>query len=333
MKFLKALLLIVVILAGVWVVLCLLGPSELNTKRSMVMSASPGVVYSEVTDFNNWQAWSPWHAMDTTMVTTVSDQSSGKGAVMEWTSQNSGDGKQTITDTQTNKMIATVLTFSTMPGEHRSDWFFEAEGEGTKVTWTMESAEVPFLVRGLLLLAGGTKPLEEQYDQGLTELKAIVEARPSFEPEFSETPGFWYIGMEADSVTAEMLSNGKLHEEAYIKIQSFMAEQDLVQAGMPITVSRKFDRGLMNLTFGLPVADSVAVGDGLIIDRVPAGRIAFAVHKGPYENVDQTWNKFDPYFEANPQTFRYYPFEQYLNDPAEVRDSTEYLTRVVFPVN
>ncbi len=333
MKFLKALLLIILILAGIWVTLCLIGPSQLNVSRSTFMETTPAAVYEEVANFNKWPAWSPWANQDTTMVTSISGSPFGKGAVMEWVSDEMGEGRQEITAAIPNKVITCMLTFSNMPGDHKAEWFFDAEGEDTKVTWTMESAEVPFLIRGLLLISGGAKPLADQYDQGLADLKRVVEAKPLFKPQFTDAPGFWYIGIEADSVTAAMLANGSMHERAYLAIQEFLQDRDLIQSGMPLTFTRRFEEGVMDLTFALPVADSVGVTDNFVIDRVPAGRVASAIHKGAYDMVDETWNKFDPYFEAYPQSFRYYPYEQYVNDPADVQDSTDYLTRIVFPVD
>lgn len=332
MKFLKTLVLILLIIMGVWAILCALGPKTMSTERSMVMNASPSTIYNTVADFKTWSQWSPWEGQDSTMVTTYEGADSGEGAVMKWTSQSMGGGRQEIVKAVSGELIETKLNFDNFPGENKANWHFEEVEEGTKVTWTMDGAELGFFTRGFILLFDGVGALEKSYDDGLAALKEIVESKPAWEPEHGEMDGLWYIGVMHDGVTEADLKGGNMHAEAYGQIGGLMAQLEVQPAGMPITVSRAYLDGVMDLTFAMPVADSVAVPEGFIIEHIPAGPYLSAIHKGPYETVGTTWDKFDPYLAENQVEYRYYPYEQYVNDPADVKDSTEYLTRIVYPV-
>ncbi len=175
MKFLKVLLLIVVIAAGVWVVMCLMGPKSFETSRSVEIDAPAEIIFPIVSDFSAWNEWSPWAKRDSTMKNTISSPSQGVGATMAWVSDNSGNGSMRIVDVQHNKRLSTALLFEGYDNESTSDFILEGNGEKTKLSWTMDSDEIPFLFRGFMLLAGGVDSINQDYDDGLASIKEIAE--------------------------------------------------------------------------------------------------------------------------------------------------------------
>lgn len=190
MKFLKVILLLAILLVGVWVVLCFVGPSAIRTERSTVINAQPEVVFDLVNDLQVWEAWSPWQGKDSTMVTTLTNPSVGMGATMSWTSQAMGNGTMQITQSQPYAFIATTLVFSDFDGESYANFAFTKEGEATRVSWTMDGSEVPFLFRGFLALMDPIEAINKDYDEGLASLKTLAESQPPVvveEPILEET--------------------------------------------------------------------------------------------------------------------------------------------------
>lgn len=175
MKFLKVLLLIVVIVAGVWVVMCLMGPKSFETSRSVEIDAPAEVIFPIVSDFTAWDEWSPWAKKDSTMKNTISSPSQGVGATMSWVSDNSGNGSMRIIEVQSNQRLSTALLFEGYDNESTSDFILEGSGEKTKLSWTMDSDEIPFMFRGFMLLAGGVESINQDYDEGLASIKEIAE--------------------------------------------------------------------------------------------------------------------------------------------------------------
>lgn len=332
MKFLKALLLIVTIMVGIWVVLCAVGPTNMNTIRTTTIDAPASMVYAEVVDFKNWEAWSPWEGQDTTMVTTYEGADKGEGAIMKWTSQQMGGGMQTLTEAVENESIKTTLTFTDWEGESKADWTFNETDGKTEVSWSMESSEFPFMARGIMLLMGGNASLEEDYDKGLAALKEVVESKPMWAPMSEMVEDMWYLGIERDNLTMADLQDGQAHGPAYQALSVFMAENEIASAGMPICLSRRYSEESMDLTFAIPIADSLAAGEGMMVGKIPAGKLMYDIHYGPYDGIAETWNKFEPWFEQNPMQVRYYPYEQYVNDPMTVSDPSEIQTKIAYPV-
>jgi hypothetical protein len=178
MKFVKVILLLAVLLVGVWIVLCFVGPAAIRTERSVQINAQPEVVFGLVNDLQVWEAWSPWQGKDSTMVTTLTNPSVGMGATMSWTSKAMGNGSMQITQSQPFAFIATTLVFSDFDGESYANFTFKKEGEGTEVSWNMDGSEIPFLVRGFLALMDPISEINKDYDEGLAALKILAESQP-----------------------------------------------------------------------------------------------------------------------------------------------------------
>lgn len=195
MKFVKVILLLAVLLVGVWIVLCFVGPAAIRTERSVQINAQPEVVFGLVNDLQVWEAWSPWQGKDSTMVTTLTNPSVGMGATMSWTSKAMGNGSMQITQSQPFAFIATTLVFSDFDGESYANFTFKKEGEGTEVSWNMDGSEIPFLFRGFLALMDPISAINKDYDEGLASLKTLAESQP---PLVIEEPILEEIGETSD---------------------------------------------------------------------------------------------------------------------------------------
>jgi hypothetical protein len=67
MKALKIILITVLILVGAFIILNAFLPAKYEVERSVNINAPKEIVFEQVVDFKNWEQWSPWLAMDSTM--------------------------------------------------------------------------------------------------------------------------------------------------------------------------------------------------------------------------------------------------------------------------
>jgi len=126
--------------------------------------------------------------------------------------------------------------------------------------------------------------------------------------------------------------NGAMHEMAFQQIGAVLAESATAMAGAPICIIHSYTEGAMDLEFAMPVADSIAVPEGLIMGMIPGGKVIQKTHLGPYETTDITWEAISTYIEENKADVRYSPYEIYTNDPTTVEpEAIE--TLIVYPVN
>src|SRR6266478_5063331 len=96
-KILIALAVIVV----VFVVIVALQPADFRVTRSATIPAPPAVVFAQVNDLHNWQAWSPWAKLDPAAKNTFEGPSAGTGAIFKWSGNSDvGEGSMTLTESR-----------------------------------------------------------------------------------------------------------------------------------------------------------------------------------------------------------------------------------------
>lgn len=162
-------------------------PSQVHVERQAIINASPDKVFAEVSDFNNWNAWSPWANIDPDTTLTITGK--GIGQTMTWASDNPevGSGTQQITQLDAPRLITNHLDFGDM-GVSDTAFALEPVGESagesaggaTKVTWSLDTdmrKSVPLLNQPMSTYFGFfmDSMIGEKYEQGLANLKTVVE--------------------------------------------------------------------------------------------------------------------------------------------------------------
>lgn len=173
MKILKILVITLVVLIAAVALIGFLLPKQYTVTRSQVIAAPAEVVFEQVNDLKKNEAWSPWK--DPTMKITYTEVTVGQGAKSSWTSDDMGNGSQSITSSTPSSAIHTHLDFGEM-GTAEVQWTFAAEGEGTKVTQEMtgEMGANPMKrYFGLMM----DKMIGPMFEQGLASLKTVSETR------------------------------------------------------------------------------------------------------------------------------------------------------------
>lgn len=95
--FLKILLVVSVAIIGI-LVFAATKPNTFRIQRSITINAPPERVFALIDDFHQWPRWAPQDREDATMRRSYGLQSSGVGAVSQWTSNGSaGAGEMAIT--------------------------------------------------------------------------------------------------------------------------------------------------------------------------------------------------------------------------------------------
>ncbi len=175
MKIVKFLVMGFVVVIAVYVVMCILGPKSFQTEKSIVVNASPQTVFALTSDFNKWSKWSPWQQKDAQMKNMISGNPGEIGHKMIWESESQGSGEQEIVEVKLDEMIKTKLSFKDWDEVSYASFFITPQGESTKVSWTMEGSEIPFMMRGMMVAFNAMGTLEEDYEQGLSSIKKLSE--------------------------------------------------------------------------------------------------------------------------------------------------------------
>ncbi len=181
---LKKILLSVLAIAAVLVIGLLIAaamqPDQFHIERSAAMAATPDAVFAQVNDFHKWDAWSPWLKIDPNAKSTFEGPSSGEGAIFRWAgNEEVGEGSMTILGSKPHESIHIQLEFK-KPFEDvaATDFTFQPVGDKTEVTWSMDGKN-NFMSKVICLFLNMDEMIGSKYEEGLANLKAIVESPPA----------------------------------------------------------------------------------------------------------------------------------------------------------
>ena len=185
MKWLKRILLGVLVLILLVIAISFVLPSQLHVERSAITTASPEVVFNMVNNLKSYNTWMPWNQMDPNMTIVFGPTTSGKGAYYNWNSTNDevGTGKLTISESKPNELVTTDIEFGGM-GTSNAGFKISPEGNGSKVVWYIDNnyKEAGFLfgVAGKWMGTLGLmdKMMGKDFEAGLANLKRDAEKAP-----------------------------------------------------------------------------------------------------------------------------------------------------------
>jgi hypothetical protein len=170
-KFLFAIAVLVVML----VIVVALQPSEFRIERSAAIAAPAPVVFAQVNDFHNWDAWSPWATLDPAMKKTYEGAPAGTGAVSTWSgNRDVGEGRATIIESRPNELIRIKLEYlRPFAATNTAEFTFKPEGDHTTVTWSLYGSN-NFIAKAFSLVMDMDTMVGSQFEQGLASLRSAV---------------------------------------------------------------------------------------------------------------------------------------------------------------
>lgn len=174
---LKKSLLVLVLLVAVLLIVVMLQPSDYKVERSKVINASSEMVWAQISDFNKWKAWSHWEKSDPTQKTTITGEPGKVGHTTQWVGEKTGEGTMAITSADAPSQLDIKLGFiKPMASEATTRFVVVPEGEGVKVTWSMDGKN-DFVGKFFSLVMNVEGMVGSAYEDSLTNMKAIVESQ------------------------------------------------------------------------------------------------------------------------------------------------------------
>lgn len=159
-------------------------PDDFRIERSATMAAPPEVIFAHVNNLRHWNDWSPWAKLDPNAQNSFDGPESGEGASFSWAGNDKiGVGKMTITQSKPPERVQYRLEFEKpMKDTSLSEFVLQPSGEQTKVNWAMFGRYQNFLQKAMCTIMNMDKMLGPQFEEGLANLKTIVESSPPNQP-------------------------------------------------------------------------------------------------------------------------------------------------------
>lgn len=335
MKFLKWLLIIIILIVLGVVIYGATQPAQMQVEESIVINAPNSQVFEEIKDFEAWDEWSAWSKMDPNMQQSYDGVVGTVGYTNSWVSENPmvGTGSQEIVEIRDNDYMRTKMLFNGEEAENYASFTLVENDGKTTVTWDMLGAETPVYAR---IMNSIFKPMiVESYKNSLADLKAVVESKPKvvenpMNLEVVETEAMQLVVIK-DSTTADNL--GTKIGELYAELSMYMqGHPDLEMAGMPIGIYYSYEPEKVVMEAAFPVKGDAVESGRVSVTNWDAGKAVKGIHYGSYESSGDMHMAIDRYMSANKLSFDEFCYEIYANDPTTV-DSAKVETHIFYPFN
>lgn len=152
-------------------------PDDFRIERSQVINATPEAIYTQINNYKNWAAWSPWEKVDPNMKRTYSGPESGVGAKYAWVGNNDvGEGEMEIAESDPSKILINMHFIKPFDGTSVAMFTLQPEANATKVTWAMQGkSEFPCKVMQVFMSMDDC--CGKEFEKGLASLKQVSESQ------------------------------------------------------------------------------------------------------------------------------------------------------------
>jgi effector-binding domain-containing protein len=304
-------LLIVFLLGG------FLLPAKTYVSREIEIARPASFIFQFFNGFKRYNEWSPYLAHDPQSKYSYSGPETGIGAKMSWDGEKLGQGSQTVLSVQENAQVVVDLKFD--GGGGKATYALENKGDSTLMRWTFESnAGNNPMMRWMNLALD--KFVGPDYEQGLANLKALVEKLPNAK--------FGNFAVQRQKVDARsvlkidvvapdnLLEISNAYSKAYGEISKALAAQN-AQAlpSAPLGFDLGHKEGKYFFQAALVTASELKSEGKVVAQTLPASDVLYAVHTGNYDKLDKSATLLRAYAEVYGYKYREPVVFAFVDDP------------------
>jgi hypothetical protein len=170
----KKILIGLAVVIAIFLVVVALQPAEFKVERRTVIAAAPEIVHAQVNDFGNWKDWSPWAKMDPETEVAISEMPAGTGATYAWSSDKTGAGNMTITESSVERIAIDLNFTKPFKAENKVIFTIASIHGGAMLTWTMNGRN-NFMGKAFCLFMDMDKMVGGDFEKGLADIKKNAE--------------------------------------------------------------------------------------------------------------------------------------------------------------
>lgn len=338
MKVFKTLAWIIGIVLFVAIVLILAAPSTLKVERSVEISAPASIVWDDIVKFEKFNKWNTWKQMDPTAQFTISGEDGTLGATDSWQGKKIGEGRLQHLELIPYQTVVQKLTFIKPVAAESDVNFYLTEAAGkTKVVWSFATHyDRPYNIM-ILFMKGA---LEKDFDQGLNNLKSMAEAEAKgpgtpngIDVNVKEMnyPATTYAAIRKTVPISRITDYYRKNMETLGK----RAQELNLQPGVPCSLFFSWDLKTKetDMASAIPVPEGTKAAGGFEIITLPAARAAYADYYGPYSKIDNAHVAVRNFIKDKNMKIVPPAIEMYITDPQKEKDSSKWLTKVIYFMN
>ncbi|GIT78663.1 potassium-transporting ATPase subunit F [Leifsonia sp. LS1] len=140
-------------------------------ERTVRIAATPEELQRRLADLPGWVDWSPWEGLDPALDRDYTGEPGTVGSGYAWSgNRKAGAGRMQVTAVDPDGVGIALDFTKPFRSSNRIRFVLTPEGDGTRVTWRMESPKT-FLSRVFNI----EKLVGKDFEKGLRQLNQVVE--------------------------------------------------------------------------------------------------------------------------------------------------------------
>lgn len=334
MKTFKYLLFLLLIVTIGFCIYIAVQPNSFELSKTRTIKAPASVIYNNVIDFKNWEAWSAWAEADPDIEISLPNQTKGINSAYFW-EDNNGAGTIKTTDATPFSSIDQDMQISNFPTSNLN-WKFKSNDDGsTNVTWTITANHLSFKFKMNAVLMGDLEhEMETHYERSLEKLDSIVVTnmkKYSIEINgITEHSGGFYI-YNSTSSKIDNLKNSI--DDLLPKVKKYAQENNIAISGFPFINYHSYDVENNAVMFSccIPTTSKVITNQpDILTGQLEPFRTLKTTLKGDYTNLKEAWDMSMKYITNSGNTVADNGpmLEVYLNDSSIITNPAEWKTEI-----
>jgi effector-binding domain-containing protein len=334
-KYILFLLLIIVIGLAIYIGV---QPNSFEVTRTRTIKAPATVIYENVIDFKNWEAWSSWVEMNPEMKITLAEKTKGLNGSYSWEDKD-GVGTMKNIEVDKNKSITQEMQFADFPKSDVS-WDFKPNNDGsTDVIWKISGKDLPFGFKAFVTFMGGMeKQIGPHYERSLEKLDSIVNKSMKVYSVtvngISQHGGGYYIYNTTSCKISDLTQN---IQTMLPKVGNYALANNIPMAGTAFVYYHKWDTENNAVMFSccVPTTEKIISTDPEILTgQLKPFKAVKTTLKGNYDNLKEAWDTAMKFIPANNLEFHESGpmLETYITDPMSTPNPAKWITEIYIAV-
>ncbi len=331
------LLCVLIVTAG----LSMLMPTHQKVERSVTINAPASMIYRELIKLENFNKYAAWTQLDSSTKYSMTGTDGTVGATSSWTGDPniSGDGKIEIASLDENKKVTHKLSFTKPKKGNAESMFILNENNGTTtVTWNFQLATPrPWNIFNLFYSLD--KKMGKDIEEGLVLLKKAIEAT-------NGTASSTMYEVQTMNFPASTFAIVR-QQVKWADLQAFFAEHlpIVYQEAQNANASPGTATGLIyvwdekaqlaDIAAAVPVNSGTKINSPMVQSTdVPASKAVYVNFPGAYafDKLSDAYNSIHKYISDHQLKEKAPSIEQYIAGPTNEKDTSKWLTKIVFLV-
>ena len=310
--------------------------ADYNIKSTRTIKVPIEMVFNEINDYKNWNNWGPWLEMDSSIVASYPEITSGVGASYSWTGEE-GNGSMKTISIIPNKEIIQQIDFGS-GSTPEVYWGFNAVENGTEVTWGMRGKN-SFSEKLYWLFKGGIeKNMTPMYDRGLELLDQYLTKemdKHSFNFKGIVDYGGGFYLYQTTSCKMDLFNDNM--REMMTNVSNFMDENAIEKYGSPFVLYHKWDEENKTVMFStcFPVNERIITTGNILTGFQEPVKTFKTEFIGDYKFSNEAWIAASKAISdvGLIVTENAEPFEIYKVGPENTSNPAKWITEIYIPVN